>query len=107
MHRRQPGAARTGVKRCLYGKQTQMSLRAALLVVLTAWADDAVTTDEASRCSACCSIVAELERNLEVEKPRMNVDLRRTLAGRDAGKVVDWATSELRTLELLEGSFQL
>ena len=78
--------------------ETQMSLRVALLVVLTAWADE-----EASRCSACCSIVAELERNLEVEKPRMNVDLRRTLAGRDAGKVVDWAASELRTLELLEG----
>tara|TARA_B100000405_G_scaffold267152_1_gene204899 strand:- start:23 stop:853 length:831 start_codon:yes stop_codon:yes gene_type:complete len=79
-----------------------MSLRVALLV-LTAWADDASTPEEASRCSACCSIVAELERNLEIEKPRMNVDLRRTLAGKDAGKVVDWATSELRTLELLEG----
>ena len=50
-----------------------MSLRVALLV-LTAWADE-----EASRCSACCSIVAELERNLEVEKPRMNVDLRLSL----------------------------
>ena len=78
-----------------------MSMRVALLA-LAAWADDAVV-DEASRCSACCSIVAELERNLETEKPRMNVDLRRTLAGKDAGKVVDWSTSELRTLELLEG----
>ena len=76
-------------------------MRVALLA-LAAWADDAVV-DEASRCSACCSIVAELERNLETEKPRMNVDLRRTLAGKDAGKVVDWSTSELRTLELLEG----
>ena len=42
------------------------------------------------KCSACCSIVAELERNLETEKPRMNVDLRRTLAGQDKGKVVDY-----------------
>ena len=62
-----------------------MSLRVALLV-LTAWADDtSIPEEEASRCSACCSIVAELERNLEIEKPRMNVDLRRTLAGKDAG----------------------
>lgn len=55
------------------------------------------------KCSACCSMVAELERNLETEKPRMNVDLRRTLAGGNQGKVVDYAVSELRTLELLEG----
>ena len=54
------------------------------------------------KCSACCSIVAELERNLETEKPRMNVDLRRTLAGQDKGKVVDYAVSELRTLEVME-----
>jgi len=32
----------------------------------------------------------------------MNVDLRRTLAGGDQGKVVDYAVSELRTLEVLE-----
>ena len=55
------------------------------------------------KCSACVSIVAELERNLEIEKPRMNVDLRKTLAGSEKGKVVDYAVSELRTIELLEG----
>ena len=54
------------------------------------------------KCSACCSIVAELERNLETEKPRMNVDLRNTLSGGKQGKVVDYAVSELRTLEVLE-----
>ena len=42
------------------------------------------------KCSACCSTVAELERNLETEKPRMNVDLRRTLAGGDKGKNIDY-----------------
>ncbi len=48
-------------------------------------------------------VVAELERNLETEKPRMNVDLRRTLAGGNKGKNIDWSVSEVRTLELLEG----
>ena len=57
----------------------------------------------ALKCSACVSIVAELERNLETEKPRMNVDLRKSLtSGRDKGKIVDYSVSELRTLELLE-----
>lgn len=47
-------------------------------------------------------MVAELERNLETEKPRMNVDLRKTLSGPDQGKNIDYAVSELRTLDLLE-----
>lgn len=75
-------------------------MRLALLAA-AAFADDGM--EDPPRCSACCSLVAELERNLETEPPRMNVDLRRTLAGADKGKVVDWSTSELRTLELLEG----
>eukprot|EP00633_Aureoumbra_lagunensis_P003928 CAMPEP_0197316890 /NCGR_PEP_ID=MMETSP0891-20130614/44692_1 /TAXON_ID=44058 ORGANISM="Aureoumbra lagunensis, Strain CCMP1510" /NCGR_SAMPLE_ID=MMETSP0891 /ASSEMBLY_ACC=CAM_ASM_000534 /LENGTH=322 /DNA_ID=CAMNT_0042806591 /DNA_START=68 /DNA_END=1036 /DNA_ORIENTATION=- len=54
------------------------------------------------KCSACVSIVAELERNLEIEKPKGNIDLRRTLSGGDKGKVIDYSVSELRTLELLE-----
>lgn len=55
------------------------------------------------KCSACCSMVAELERNLETEKPRMNVDLRKTLTGsQDQGKNIDYAVSELRTFDVLE-----
>jgi hypothetical protein len=55
------------------------------------------------KCSACCSMVAELERNLETEKPKMNVDLRRTLSGSaDNGKTIDYSVSELRTYDLLE-----
>jgi hypothetical protein len=48
-------------------------------------------------------MVAELERNLETEKPRMNVDLRKTLSGgQDKGKNIDYAVSELRTMDILE-----
>mmetsp|Transcript_7738 Transcript_7738/g.32009 ORF Transcript_7738/g.32009 Transcript_7738/m.32009 type:complete len:345 (-) Transcript_7738:230-1264(-) len=65
--------------------------------------DDGAPSFYELKCSACLSIVAELERDLETEKPRMNVDLRKTLAGSDKGKVVDYSVSELRTLELLEG----
>ena len=77
-----------------------MRRAAALLVALSAAADEAPDF-YALKCSACASVVAELERNLEIEKPRMNVDLRRTLQGKES-KVVDYAVSELRTLEVLE-----
>ena len=64
--------------------------------------EDVPNLDEL-KCSACCSIVAELERNLETEKPKMNVDLRNTLTARGAGgKRVDWAVSETRILEQIE-----
>lgn len=81
-------------------------LLAVATALLVAYADDVAQQQQedfqAMKCSACCSIVAELERNLETEKPRMNVDLRNTLSGGKQGKVVDYAVSELRTLEVLE-----
>ncbi|KAJ8599005.1 hypothetical protein CTAYLR_007669 [Chrysophaeum taylorii] len=55
------------------------------------------------KCSACCSIVAELERNLEIEKPRMDIEIKRTIGFEQKSKVIDYSVSELRTLELLEG----
>ncbi|KAH8099183.1 hypothetical protein JL720_2167 [Aureococcus anophagefferens] len=70
-------------------------LLAVTTALLVAYADDVAQQQEedfqAMKCSACCSIVAELERNLETEKPRMNVDLRNTLSGGKQGKVVDYA----------------
>ena len=42
-----------------------------------------------AKCSACTSIVMELERNLELEQPKVNIDLRNTLrASGDQGKKV-------------------
>jgi hypothetical protein len=56
-----------------------------------------------AKCSACVSVVAELERNLELEPPRSNIDLRNTLRAPDAKrKVVAYEVSELRGLEVLE-----
>ncbi len=58
-----------------------------------------------AKCSACVSIVAELERNLELERPRQNVDLRNTLAApssQKGKKVIAYEVSELRGIEVLE-----
>ena len=57
------------------------------------------------KCSACVSIVAELERNLELEVPRANIDLRNTLRAPGDGpkkKVVMYEVSELRAIETIE-----
>ena len=53
------------------------------------------------------SVVAELERNLELEQPRQNVDLRNTLQAptpKDGKKkkVIAYEVSELRGVEVLE-----
>jgi len=57
-----------------------------------------------AKCSACVSIVMELERNLELEQPRMNVDLRNTLmASNDQNnKIIPYEVSELRIIETIE-----
>ncbi|GMH74048.1 hypothetical protein TL16_g06355 [Triparma laevis f. inornata] len=60
-----------------------------------------------AKCSACVSVVAELERNLELEPPRQNVDLRNTLqapTGKDGKKkkVIAYEVSELRGVEVIE-----
>ncbi|GMH87369.1 hypothetical protein TrVE_jg12460 [Triparma verrucosa] len=60
-----------------------------------------------AKCSACVSVVAELERNLELEQPRQNVDLRNTLQAptpKDGKKkkVIAYEVSELRGVEVLE-----
>mmetsp|Transcript_437 Transcript_437/g.920 ORF Transcript_437/g.920 Transcript_437/m.920 type:complete len:385 (+) Transcript_437:18-1172(+) len=59
-----------------------------------------------AKCSACVSIVAELERNLELEPPRQNVDLRNTLQAPPVNgkkkKVIAYEVSELRGIEVLE-----
>jgi len=81
-------------------------MRWGLLVVAlvgVAEEDGGIPALDELKCSACCSIVAELERNLETEKPRMNVDLRNTLTTKGAGgKEIDWAVSEARIIEQLE-----
>ena len=53
------------------------------------------------------SIVAELERNLELEPPRQNVDLRNTLQAPSGPngkkkKVIPYEVSELRGIEVLD-----
>jgi len=57
-----------------------------------------------TKCSACVSIVMELERNLELEQPRVNIDLRNTLrASNDQSKkVIPYEVSELRIIETVE-----
>jgi len=57
-----------------------------------------------TKCSACVSIVMELERNLELEQPRVNIDLRNTLrASNDQSKkVIPYEVSELRIIETIE-----
>ncbi|GMI44927.1 hypothetical protein TrCOL_g2719 [Triparma columacea] len=60
-----------------------------------------------ARCSACVSVIAELERNLELEQPRQNVDLRNTLqappqGGEKKKKVIAYEVSELRGIEVME-----
>jgi len=52
-------------------------------------------------------VIAELERNLELEPPRQNVDLRNTLQappanGETKKKVIAYEVSELRGIEVLE-----
>jgi hypothetical protein len=48
--------------------------------------------------------VSELERNLELERPRESVDLRNTLRAPDASrKVVAYEVSELRAIEVIDG----
>jgi hypothetical protein len=53
------------------------------------------------------SVIAELERNLELEQPRQNVDLRNTLqappqGGEKKKKVIAYEVSELRGIEVME-----
>ncbi|GAX79129.1 hypothetical protein CEUSTIGMA_g6569.t1 [Chlamydomonas eustigma] len=58
-----------------------------------------------SPCSACKSISKELRIRIQNEKPRNHLDMRHRLdsSGQRYGKVIDYKSSELRAVELLDG----
>jgi hypothetical protein len=59
----------------------------------------------ALQCSACEAFASELTDRLAAEVPRSDLDVRHRLdaEGKRYGKVLQFATSEIRAVELLEG----
>ncbi|KVI05148.1 protein canopy-1 [Cynara cardunculus var. scolymus] len=57
------------------------------------------------KCSACNAVAEELELGMMKEKPKNHLDMRHRLdsKGQRRGKVIDYRTSELRVVDLLDG----
>ncbi|KAI3734480.1 hypothetical protein L6452_13950 [Arctium lappa] len=57
------------------------------------------------KCAACNAVAEELELGMMKEKPKNHLDMRHRLdsKGQRRGKVIDYRTSELRVVDLLDG----
>ena len=88
----------------LVDRPNTMRFQNVLLVVLIA----SVTTLASAidgKCSACVAVASSLQAALELERPRVHVDMRGRLdsKGKRYGKLIEYKVSELRFVELLEG----
>lgn len=88
----------------LLDRPNTMRFQNVLLVVLIA----SVTTLASAidgKCSACVAVASSLQAALELERPRVHVDMRGRLdsKGKRYGKLIEYKVSELRFVELLEG----
>lgn len=74
-----------------------------ILTVLLGWMAGAKAIE--SKCTACQAVAHELTSRMEKELPRNALDMRHRLdaKGQRYGPVIDYKTSELRALELLDG----
>lgn len=74
-----------------------------ILTVLLGWMAGAKAIE--SKCTACQAVAHELTLRMEKELPRNALDMRHRLdaKGQRYGPVIDYKTSELRALELLDG----